>query len=85
MPTLNSLFLALAVILNINKWFYFNLRVRTNVRIKVFEEKHLQLVSPDQSQRGSVREQDAYIFGAIHFEDKPGPGSPPGPTNKFGQ
>ena len=36
-PSLNTVFLALAVILNINKWIYFVLRIMTNVRVKNHE------------------------------------------------
>ena len=35
--TLSSMFLALAVLLNINKWIYFTLRIQANINIRQYE------------------------------------------------
>ena len=36
-PSISTLFLALAVFLNINKWIYFTLRIQANINIREYE------------------------------------------------
>ena len=62
-PTIPCLFLALAVLLNINKWIYFTLRIQTNINIREFEIS--EMVAEEQEE---VLEQIAgenYVSGNI--------------------